>query len=120
MIADRRPNLFRIEWSSELKEGFKFLVAGILVWLIPNLVYKNWYSDYFPSNCDVPMFWSLMQAIFSVPLLIPLVYQIAFEEEKVNISELKSTIWLALKFSIFSLLAIYFNNNGYYLGRMLS
>ncbi len=104
----------------ESREGVKYLVAGILVWLIPNLVYKNWYSEYFPSNCDVPMFWSLMQSIFSIPLLIPLAYQVTFDRDKVTQSELKTTIWLALKFSVFSLIAIYFNNKGYYLGRMLS
>ena len=95
-------------------------MAGILVWLIPNMVYKFWYYDYMPDNCDMPMFWSLTESVFSLPLLIPLFYQFAFEREKVNTVELKSTIWFAFKFSILSLFAIYLSNKGFFMGRYLS
>ena len=104
----------------EQKEGLKYLIAGILFWLIPNVVYKVWYYDYMPDNCDIPMFWSLTESLCSVPLLIPLIYQFAFEHEKVNTIELKTTMWFAFKFSILSFFAIYLSNKGFYTGRYLS
>ena len=57
--------------------GFVYLMTGIVVYLIPNAVYKMYYSEDIPESANQPLLWTIFatafQLLFFFPVLINLV-----------------------------------------------
>ena len=73
--------------------GFVYMMVGVLIYLVPNAVYKMYYSADIPESANQPLLWTLFSTAFQLLFFFPVIVELVKKWKKPDqLSILKSEV----------------------------